>query len=276
MYGSRTGSLYGAAVDDWFEDYDREQVRDRLEPYLKYIGEVEKYYWEHPLAVIECKIIDSPGAKSNRGVWMDLGGATADVGAEHAGEYAARRPEPPGPGDGRLDPHLVQQIMDPEKTRWVYEYGEERLHWIRIVDRDAERMRIQLERRPGTKKVQILRDTYPVQAERGRPLAAVQAGTSPRGADQDLPRQGQDKAGRCKAQKDRKVVPAGRGPRGRHPTEGVRGEGAGHPRFCLSGGATGIRQDDRPVRARAATHHPPETRAFLRLHACQWTTCWRS
>lgn len=166
MYGSRTGSLYGAAVDDWFEDYDREQVRDRLEPYLKYIGEVEKYYWEHPLAVIECKIIDSPGAKSNRGVWMDLDGATADVGAEHVGEYAARRPEPTGPGDGRLDPHLVQQIMDPEKTRWVYEYGEERLHWIRIVDRDAERMRIQLERRPGTKKVQILRDTYPLSRQK--------------------------------------------------------------------------------------------------------------
>ncbi len=153
--------MYGADMGDWFEGYDQRQVRDRLAPYLEYIGKVEKYYREHPLAVIEYKIIDSPGAESGRDVWMDLGGVAVNPGADRAGEHAARRrEEPPGPGAGSLDPQLVQQIMDPEKTRQVHEYGEGRPRSIRIVDRDAERMRILLERRPGTKKVQILHDTY--------------------------------------------------------------------------------------------------------------------
>ena len=160
MQGFYASSLYGAAVDDWFEDYDQEQVRDRLAPYLEYIGEVEKYYKEHPLAVIECKIID-PTEKSGHAVWMDLAGTAANVGADRTGKHAARRwKKPPEPGDRQLDPQIMQQIMDPEKTQGVYEYGGERLRWIRIVDRDAERMRIKLERRPDAKMVQILRNTY--------------------------------------------------------------------------------------------------------------------
>lgn len=39
LHGMRrnSDSLYDQAVDDWFEKYDRAQIKSRLMPYQKYI-----------------------------------------------------------------------------------------------------------------------------------------------------------------------------------------------------------------------------------------------
>ena len=158
--GWGSDSLYDNGVDDWFENYDRAQIKSRLLPYLKYAKDVMKHYKEHPLAVIEYKpgFSVNPQDKSDGGAWLDLRGAAADGGTDRVPGHPVSRHggKPPEPGDGWLDPHLLEQIMDPEKTQYVWA-GKNR---IRIIDRDENRMMLKLEREPGTKDVQILRDTY--------------------------------------------------------------------------------------------------------------------
>ena len=158
--GWGSDSLYDNAVDDWFGDYDRTQIKSRLLPYLNYLKNIMRHYKEHPLAVIEYKPTPSgnPQDKLDGGAWLDLRGATADGGSDRAhghpvSQHGGKQPEP---DDGRLDPQLLEQIMDPEKTQYVWE-GKNR---IKIIDRDENRMMLKLERKPGTKHVQILRDTY--------------------------------------------------------------------------------------------------------------------
>ena len=160
--GWGSDSLYDHAVDDWFEDYDRTQIKGRLLPYLKYLKDVMKHYREHPLAVIECKLDSgNPQDKPHGGAWLDLSGAAADGGAGRApGHPVGQRRDKPPEHDERLDPHLLEQIMDPEKTQYVWEYGGRNKGRIKIIDRDESRMMLKLERKPGTEKVQILRDTY--------------------------------------------------------------------------------------------------------------------
>lgn len=158
--GWGSDSLYDNAVDGWFEDYDRAQIRSRLSPYLNYLKNVMKHHKEHPLAVIEYKPdpSENPQDESDGGAWLDLRGATADGGSDRAHGYTVSQHggKPPEQDDGRLDPQLLEQIMDPEKTQYVWE-GKSR---IKIIDRDENRMMLKLERKPGTKQVQILRDTY--------------------------------------------------------------------------------------------------------------------
>ena len=151
-------SLYDNTLDDWFVDYDRTQIKSRLLPYLKYLKDIMKHYREHPLAVIECKL-DGGQKDRDNGAWLDLREA-GGFGTERGPKHSKRGYKPPESDGGRLDPHILDHIMDPEKTQYVWEFGGEGINRIKIIDRDENRMMLRLERKPGTEKVQILRDTY--------------------------------------------------------------------------------------------------------------------
>lgn len=158
--GWGSDSLYDNGVDDWFENYDRAQIKSRLLPYLKYTKDIMRYYKEHPLAVIKYKPDFSVNQqdKLDSGAWLDLRGTGTDGRTDRVHGHSVSRhgDKPPEPDDGRLDPHLLEQIMDPEKIQYVWE-GKNR---IKITTRDENRMMLKLERKPHTKNVQILRDTY--------------------------------------------------------------------------------------------------------------------
>ena len=163
--GWDSDSLYDKTVNDWFDDYDRGQIKDRLLPYMGYIKDIMKHYREHPLAVIECKPCgssESPQDKLYDGVWLDLRRAAVNEKTDQDPKESTsqHRSKPPESVDIDLAPEILQHIMDADKTQYVWEYGREKNRKIEIVDRDQKRMRIRLERKPGTEKVQILHNTY--------------------------------------------------------------------------------------------------------------------
>lgn len=133
-----TDSLYGISIDDWFCDFNWKQIMGRLSPYRIYIRNIMKYYKEHPLAVIKCKFFSpskSSQDKPGGGVWLDLRDTNINK-IDHNSKNPTNHRVGKSSESNDLDPELLQQIMDAEKTQYVWEYGKEKSRKIKIIDRN--------------------------------------------------------------------------------------------------------------------------------------------
>lgn len=141
----QSSDLYKEIMEDTDRDYYKKQVRDRLQPYLKYLQLITKYYRENPITfdyVYEQPHVNKPGQKIRQDgpVWIKL---------------------------GEINDEDRRYILDGDHVRHVHEdvdKDQDDEAKIRVIQRDVAG-RLQLERRPRTEKLRVYHIIYTIMAQ---------------------------------------------------------------------------------------------------------------
>ncbi len=137
--------LYKEIIKDTDHDYHKKQVKDRLEPYLKYLQLVTKHYRENP--IVFNYIYDQPqGIKPKRKIRQD---------------------EPVWIQLGEMSDEDRRYILDGDHVKHVHEdvdKDQDDEVKISVIQRDVAG-RLQLARRPRTKKLRVYRIIYTIMTQ---------------------------------------------------------------------------------------------------------------
>ena len=140
-----SSDLYKEIMEDTDRDYNKKQVKDRLQPYLKYLQLVTKHYRENPITldyVYEQPHGFKPGQKTQQdgSVWIQL---------------------------GEMSDEDRRYILDGDHVKYVHEdvdKDQDDEAKISVVQRDVAG-RLQLARRPRTEKLRVYHILYTIMAQ---------------------------------------------------------------------------------------------------------------
>ena len=142
----KTSDLYKAVMKDKDTNYDKKQVKARLQPYLQYLKLIIKYYWENPI-IFDYTYESPPGINSGQ---------------------KTRHDGPVWIKPGKMSDEDRRHVMSEEDVKYVYDdmdRDQKDESKISIIERDNDE-RWQLARKPRTEKLRVYHNIHTMMAQK--------------------------------------------------------------------------------------------------------------